>query len=337
LSEITIITVCTKVKSCLNRLKTVLLFFLIPISVGHGFGQESSNPRWEFLRTNLDVFPGTEKLFEPDTSLFWRLRPNLKSVRAAERLPDKEFQFSVSTDAKGRRLIPQPPIVRHMVLFLGDSCTFGIPVNDNEAFPALVQQKIEGIQSINAGVPGYSAFQGRLLLEGTNSALRPDVVVATFWPNDRSVWDHLGDAEHQELIAAEQSGEFSRYRIVRLLRRATPGKRPRLTDEEFAVQIRQIVRWCHERGSKPILQIWPVQQQMATTDEIDRQQILRKIASEDRVPVVDLVPLFRQRRDAILFVDSVHATKEGYALVADALVQVIRQELASKAHPIGHR
>ena len=336
-SEITSIPVCIKVKSCLNRLKTVLLFFLIPISVGHGFGQETSNPRWEFLRTNLDVFPGTEKLFEPDARLFWRLRSNLKSLRAAERLPEKEFQFSVSTDANGRRFIPQPPIVRDTVLFVGDSCTFGIPVNDNQAFPALVQQKMEGIQSINAGVPGYSAFQGRLFLEGMNSTFRPDVVVVTFWPNDRSVWDHLGDAEHQELIAAEQSGEFSRYRIVRLLRRATPGKRPRLTDEEFADQVRQMLRWCRERGSKPILQVWPAQQQMSTTDEIDRQQILRKIGREDRVPVVDLVPVFRQRRDANLFVDSVHATKEGYALVADTLVQVIHQELASKADPVGHK
>jgi lysophospholipase L1-like esterase len=337
LSEIAIITVYMKVKSCLNRLKTVLLFVLIPISVRHGFAQETSNPRWEFLRTNLDVFPGTEKLFESDTKLFWRLRPNLKSVPVAERLPEKEFQFSVSTDAKGRRFIPQPGAVRHTVLFLGDSCTFGIPVNDNETFPALVQKRMEGIQSINAGVPGYSAFQGRLFLEGIDSAFRPDVVVVTFWPNDRSVWDHLGDAEHQELIAAEQSGEFSRYRIVRLLRRATPGKRPRLTDEEFADQIRQILRWCRERNSKPILQIWPARQQMATTDEIDQQQILRKIATEDRVPVVDLVPLFRQRRDSILFVDSVHATKEGYTLVADALVPVIRQQLASKPDRVGHR
>jgi len=326
-----------KVKSRLSSLRTAFFVLLILFSAGHGFCQEISNPRWEFLRTNLDVFPGTEKLFEPDARLFWRLRSNLKSLRAAERLPDKEFPFSVSTDAKGRRFVSQPRIVRHTVLFLGDSCTFGIPVNDNEAFPALVQQKMEGIQSINAGVPGYSAFQGRLCLEGMDSTFRPDVVVVTFWPNDRSVWDHLGDAEHQELIAAEQSGEFSRYRIVRLLRRATPGKRPRLTDEEFADQIRKILAWCRDRGSKPILQIWPAQQQMATSDEIDQQQILRKIGREDRVPVVDLVPLFRQRRDSILFVDSVHATKEGYTLVADALVQVIRQELASQAHPVGHR
>ena len=62
-----------------------------------------------------------------------------------------------------------------------------------------------------------------------------------------------------------------------------------------------------------------------------------RLPAEDRVPVVDLVPVFRQHRDSILFVDSVHATKEGYALVAEALVPVIRQQLASKADPVGHR
>jgi lysophospholipase L1-like esterase len=326
------------VKGCLTRLKTAFLFLLIPISVGSSFGQEVSNPRWEFLRTNLDVFPGTEKLFEPDARLFWRLRSNLKSLRAAERLPDKEFQFSISTDGKGHRFVSQPGAVRHTVLFLGDSCTFGIPVNDNETFPALVQGKMEGIQSINAGVPGYSAFQGRVFLEGMDSAFRPDAVVMTFWPNDRSVWDHLGDAEHQELIAAERSGEFSRYRVVRLLRRATPGKRPRLTDEEFSEQIRQMLRWCRERGSKPILQIWPAQQQMSTTDEIDRQQVLRKIAMEDRVTVVDLVPVFRQHhRDSVLFADSIHATKAGYALVAETVTNVLRELLVGSSSPVGQK
>lgn len=313
------------------------LFFLIPVSGALGFAEETSNARWEFLRTNLDVFPGTEKLFEPDQRLFWRLRPNLRSLRAAERLPDKEFPFSVSTDPKGRRFIPQLAIRGHTVLFLGDSCTFGIPVNDNEAFPALVQQKVEGIQAINAGVPGYSAFQGRLLLEGMDSTFRPDVVVITFWPNDRSIWDHLGDAEHQELIAAERSGEFSRYRIVRLLRRATPGTRPRLTEDEFAEQIRLMVRWCRERGSRPILQVWPARQQMSTADEIDRQQVLRKIGREDRVPVVDLVPVFRQHRDSVLFVDSVHATKEGYALAAQALCQVLRNVMVDIPSPVGQK
>ena len=65
-----------------------------------------SNPRWSFLVTNLEVFPGMEKIFEPDASLFWRLKPNLQEVRAAERLPDTKYPFQVSTDADGRRRLP---------------------------------------------------------------------------------------------------------------------------------------------------------------------------------------------------------------------------------------
>jgi lysophospholipase L1-like esterase len=313
----------------LHHWLAVLFFSLIFISVDPISGQETSNPRWHFLRTNLDVFPGTDKLFEPDAKLFWRLKSNLNRVRAAECLPQKEFPFSVSTDASGRRLMPQPKSVTHRVLFLGDSCTFGIPVNDDETFPAIIQRKLEGVQSINAAVPGYTAFQGRLLLEGIYSELQPDVVVITFWPNDRSVWDHLSDAEHQELLSAEQAGEFSRYRVIRMLRRATPGKRPRLTEEEFAEQIRSILRLCRERGSEPILQIWPAQPQMSTGEEIGLQRVLRTIAGLERVRMVDLVPVFRQRREMDLFVDSIHVTKAGYALVAESLRPILQQALVS--------
>jgi lysophospholipase L1-like esterase len=289
--------------------------------------QPDSNPRWEFLRTNLDVFPGTEHFFEPDPKLFWRMKANLKNVQASERLPHAEYRFSVSTDAQGRRAKPQPKFVRHRVLFLGDSCTFGIPVNDDESFPALVQERMEGVESINAGVPGYSAFQGRLALEGLGPSFRPEAVVITFWPNDRSVWDHLSDAEHEELIAAEHSGDFSRYRILRILRKATPGKRPRLTEDEFAEQIRLMLRWCRSRGIEPVLLVWPARQQMAGAEEIDLQQALRRIAGSDSVKIVDVVPAFRAQRHATLFVDSVHATKAGYAVVAETLVPVLRQVL----------
>jgi lysophospholipase L1-like esterase len=203
-------------------------------------------------------------------------------------------------------------------------------VNDHETFPSLVQQKIEGVESVNAGVPGYSAFQGRLVLEGLDASFHPDIVVVTFWPNDRSVWDHLGDSEHEELIAAERSGDFSRYRILRLLRRATPGKRPRLTESEFAEQIQLMIQWCRDRRSEPVLMVWPARQQLGNTEEIDLQQTLRRIAVSDGVRIVDLVPVFRVNREANLFVDSVHATKAGYALVAETLAPVLRQVLKTK-------
>jgi lysophospholipase L1-like esterase len=244
----------------------------------------------------------------------------MRGVRAAERLPDAEYPFSISTDANGRRSVPQRAGARRRMLFLGDSCTFGIPVNDGESFPAVVQQKLKDVECLNAGVPGYSAFQGRLLLAATT--VKPDVVVITFWPNDRSVWDHLSDSEHQELLKAEREGSFSRYRLLRILRRAAPADRPRLSAGEFEEQIRMLVRLSRERGAKPVIQVWPAKPQIEETRETEHQEILRRVAKSDSVTLVDLLTVFRAtKRD--LFVDSIHANRAGYALAAETLARAL--------------
>ncbi len=287
----------------------------------------AENARWDFLVTNLDVFPGTGQFFEPDEKLFWRLKKNLREVKASEKLPAIEFPFTVSTNAEGRRVVPGNPGSSDTrsgktVLFLGDSCTFGIPVNDDETFPARTKAKLAGgaaieIHAVNAGVPGYSVFQGRLLLEQFTAP--PDIVVVTFWPNGRSIWDHLSDAEHVELLAAERRGEFNTLRLTRLWRRATPGNRQRLNDEEFAGQLRLIAAWCRENGSTAVFQVWPTQRQTTEAAEVDRQQIIRRVGREEKVTVVDLVPTFRSAGDPGLFVDNIHCTRQGYDLAATAL------------------
>ncbi len=103
------------------------------------------NPRWDFLRSNLEIFAG-------------KLRSNLRKVSVAERLPAQEYPFEVSTDSGGRRLHPPVPDPIWRVLFLGDSCTFGIPVSDRNTFPSLVQNHLAATRCINAGVPGHSAI-----------------------------------------------------------------------------------------------------------------------------------------------------------------------------------
>ncbi len=287
--------------------------------------QAEDNPRWEWLRSNLHVFPGADKLFEPDVKLFWRLRANLSNVKAAERLPDREYPFLVSTDSAGRRLQHRVKDARSKILFLGDSCTFGIPVSDRETLPSLVQDRLARTQCINAGVPGYSAFQGRILLE--NLVEQPDIAVIAFWLNDRSTWDHLSDPEHEELIAARRAAEFSRYNVLRLLRRVGPGNRPRLNEEEFAEQIRRMIAMCRARGARPLLLIWPAKSQMAAPLIISHQDVLRRIAREDKVASLDLVPVFRARDYNSLFADPVHATRQGYAAAADTLAPVLQKLL----------
>ena len=321
----------------LYRSATVPAVGAFLLAIGTHTGQQplaaAGNPRWEFLVTNLDVFPGTEKLFDPDDELFWRLRPNLRGVKVSERLPGAEYPFSVSTDSDRRRRTPKVKSPDKTVLFLGDSCTFGIPVDDDESLPWRVQQQITKshaikIRAINAAVPGYSAFQGRLVLEQWKEKPAPDAVVITFWPNGRNIWDHLSDAEHKELLAAEREGEFSRHRLTRLLRRVTPGTRPRLNDEEFAGEIRAMVEWCRSRGAIPIVQVWPHQSQALEDRPIERQQALRRVGKELGVIVVDLVPRFRSQ--PVLFVDSIHLTKQGYARAAETLVPVLAKALGSE-------
>jgi lysophospholipase L1-like esterase len=299
----------------------VRLAILVPVaSVCHA----EQNGRWDFLQANLDVFPGMDQFFEPDPKLFWRLRANLKNVKAAERLPGREYPFTASTDSAGRRRQPEVSNPRASVLFLGDSCTFGIPVNDGETVAAGVQERLERVQCVNAGVPGYSAFQGRLRLQDWTG--RPDIAVIAFWPNDRSTWDQLSDLEHRQLIDAQRDGDFSRYQVLRLLRRLGP-QRPRLDETEFAEQIRGMIAVCRARSTIPVLLIWPARAQMDQDLAVSHQDVLRRIAREENVASVDLVPVFRSRDYNTLFADSVHATRKGYRLAAETLAPLLERLL----------
>ncbi|MCB9385616.1 MAG: hypothetical protein H6509_13450 [Bryobacterales bacterium] len=279
---------------------------------------EDENARWSFLRTNLSVFPGTENIFESDGEVFWRLKPGLRSVVCAERIAEQEWAFSVSTDGDGRRATPEGPAQR-TALFLGDSCTFGIPVDDADSFPAVCQTLMPGLRAVNAGVPGYTAFQGRVLLEKLGPSLRPDVIVLTFWVNGRTVWDHLSDLEHHELLAAERAGELSRHRLTRLVRRVTPGDRPRLSEDEFAAEVRTIVRLAREAGARPVIVVWPAATNMDGGPPHVRQRLLLDIAGEQNVAAVELTSSFRAAGGRALFVDPVHATREGYRIAAQAI------------------
>ncbi|MEQ1917714.1 MAG: SGNH/GDSL hydrolase family protein [Elusimicrobiota bacterium] len=69
------------------------------------------------------------------------------------------------------------------VLFLGDSCTFGVGVAEAEAFPGLISAK--GVTAANAGVPGYNTTAALARLKSKDLlALKPRAVVLYFGWND---------------------------------------------------------------------------------------------------------------------------------------------------------
>lgn len=137
-----------------------------------------------------------------DPTLFWRLRDELRDFPVRGRMERNEIDFTVGTE-RGLRRVPGADASGSSgetfdILALGDSCTFGLGVDDAETWPSQLQDLLGDIESArvtNAGVPGYTAYQGRRLLETRGDELKPDLVVATFGFNDVDVWGSQSDLE----------------------------------------------------------------------------------------------------------------------------------------------
>jgi lysophospholipase L1-like esterase len=86
------------------------------------------------------------------------------------------------------------------ILALGDSCTWGWRVGQEEPYPAVLQQLLDARptgprhQLMNAGVPGYTSYQGLRYLEGKGLALGPTIAIIGFGFNDATA---AGDVERQ--------------------------------------------------------------------------------------------------------------------------------------------
>ncbi|MCZ6463242.1 MAG: GDSL-type esterase/lipase family protein [Proteobacteria bacterium] len=306
---------------------------------------------------NMITVLGLEQLnrtmvFDPD--LFWRLADELRDVRVTGNVRGNVLDFRV-TAHDGLR---SPPVAESRpalrVLALGDSCTFGIGVENDETWPAVLETALAAAgldaEVINAGVPGYSAYQGLRFLETRGRALRPDVLVVSFGFNDRDLWSSRSDLETAaSLQLAPWETLALRSRLVVGLRRwlradvpdappdgseasasapaageASPavrvGTTPRLSPREFYDALGSMKRIADELGARLVLVGWPYRSQVdqGIREAVRYQIVMERLARDARVPMVHLAPPFIDA-GAPLFVDHVHANAEGHRVAARAI------------------
>ncbi len=274
-----------------------------------------------------------------DPYLFWALKPNLRGLRVTGTSPEGDsIDFAFSTNALGLRgpeVAPKGQCLR--VLALGDSCTFGLGVNDADTWPAQLQRMLDefggGTQwdVINAGVYGYSAFQGLRYLQSKGFALEPDVVIVQFWANDAERWS-MSDREAARRLALTQwERPLMRSRfycwlkltmqhtnLVRIL--APDGPMVRESPEEFAQSLRAIRDACHRRGVKTAFVVWPVREQWSAPfpRPNEYQRIIEEVArgAGSSTAVLNLFEVFA-RAETSPYLDPVHANPEGCRLMAE--------------------
>jgi len=279
--------------------------------------------------------PGLNETMESDPDLFWRLKPELREFPVTGSIRDNSIDFRVSTHDGLRSTERLSPKGSLRIVALGDSTTFGLGVEDEKTWPAVLETLLRArgidVDVVNAGVPGYTSFQGRRFMLKSGLALEPDLVIVTFGFNDASFWGSRSDAETASLLEPrgwERPLRHSRlYNGIRQLLRPrdntaeTPPEpeSPRLTEQEFYLEMQELVRDIRAQDAEVVFVIWPYLRQLLgqTTEPWKYQKVTHLLAAAEHVPTVDLVEPFI-RADAPLL-DHVHANEDGCRVAAETL------------------
>jgi lysophospholipase L1-like esterase len=174
-------------------------------------------------------------LIEDDPETFWRLKPSVK-------LPDDTWPFfglvSNAQHLRDERHFGPKAAKDIRILFLGDSCTYGYGLSHLETISHYVEQRLAQsfpnslVTCINAGVPGYTLFQGQQQLYQFGYGLEPDVVVVSFGWNDGDSWDGRTDLQQHETLRSIQPAAWLRWSRLGHLASAAFNSRPTVHSKE---------------------------------------------------------------------------------------------------------
>jgi len=244
---------------------TEILFTIIPVDT---FFQN----RFFLVNRALD-YP---EVFKKDRQLFWRLRPSQKiSSRFFE---GKEYNIN-SYGLRGDEIPDKTDRTR--IVAMGNSCTFGWGVRNDQAYINKLGDLINSdsalppVEIINGAVPGYSSFQGRRFFITDILPLEPDIIFLMYGWNDQ--WAAAGNIPDQDQeplpeIIIDVQNMFSRLKIYRLSKKLllSAVEQPlddRLVKEKpvYRVDIPDyynnldfIVQYCRQEGIRPILLTSPI-------------------------------------------------------------------------------
>ena len=311
------------------------------------------------MRPRVALFPRFPAFYEPSRELGWVLKPNLD-------WQGMEVGIPFRTDAEGHRLHGDgsggaPPAVDA----IGDSSTFGFGVPENDTYPAQLERNLRAstgdgsLRVRNLGVPGYTAYEARILAERDMPRAPVTLVMMGFndhFPATRTRFTSLW-------VRRAAYACFRSRACALLFDRATrsdpdvppaPPKVasryvPDVSPDEYRDQLVRAIRALRAEGSEPILLVYPsiamtdgLRQQIADywkqpLDQVDAnlaahtqyQQLTREVAAEQKVRLVDLPPVFDAAGNVRLHFDWVHPNAEGQALIAETVSRPVRQALAA--------
>lgn len=275
---------------------------------------------------------------EPDPELLWR--PVARAPYSSQRL-------------RGPEVARHAPAGTVRVLCFGDSNTDG-PL-EGGAWPEALGALLAGdttppVEVLNAGVTGYSSYQGAVRVRREVPLFRPDVVVVAFGWNDAA--NAIGGDDAAFATAARLRDvsptrvalrrALFRYDAVlvaaRLVARppaAAPSGEslaPRVSIDDYTANLRAMTATARASGARLVVLTRPHRESEAALAETAGWRRLvpeytartRAAAAELGVPLVDAQRHFDGRTG--LFADESHLTREGHAELAALVRDTLRRD-----------
>jgi lysophospholipase L1-like esterase len=277
-------------------------------------------------QVNFDL----NEYFRSHDELFWELKPDLRTQPSS---------WGDVTNSYGFRNVEEPDTTHHRdrVLCLGDSVTYGVGLPIQDTWPSQLARDTR-FEVFNAGVPGYTSYQGRVLYNLRCADLEPDIIVVEFGLNDVASWPavmgdgrvYLTDRERALTVRVHDPW----FRLVqwmlsfRLPETDFPqqvtgyAEKPRVSVDEFRENLLSLGR----KAPQTVFLTWPLREEFDLSSEKTLpintyrryRQAIRSLAADGYI-VIDVPEVFRRTGlpPAKLFLDPVHPTPTGAWLVAE--------------------
>lgn len=262
--------------------------------------------------------------------------------------------FRESTDANGLR-VPlhgeEKPSGVFRVMTLGCSTTFGWGVDDEQSYPARLEEVLHerglaNVEVINGGQPGYSTFQGLWLWDNVLARYKPDLVVFGYIVQDARKVAYTDKSQ----AVLQQNADFMKQnflyhsRVYLFLKDAYDGWRiqskeqgaeggvPRVPVDEYSENIRAFKERVEQAGGTMMLFGFPLEREGYTADH---RGVLHAAAEVLEVPLYDPQPEFERytaTRTLYFPQDRGHANAEGCDLIAHGMADfLVSHALVPKA------
>jgi lysophospholipase L1-like esterase len=276
-----------------------------------------------------------------------------------------DFRFN-SLGYRGPAFKIEKPSDKLRIVCMGDSGTMGWRVKDNETYcallPGLMMEKAGfEVETINAGVFGYTSYQGLNQLRNRILALRPDIITICYnWNDHAGAIQMFGPAEKgiqkpdRHLPAKKRIGvlvALSHLRIFQFLENAIlkaesysertledentqfDSKIRRVPPEHYKENLQTMIQVARSNKITPVLLTQafnPMQGPERNTHRVIQKkynEIVIEVAKKEKALYVDTAPFLET--DVTLFTSNTHPSVRGHRKIAQLLANAIAHSLRS--------